>query len=107
MTSGQPEKKHFAPERFPALLEFLPAYLHEDFVEEYGSAAGAFAALVLDAGSDQVTKVREEWIAFRRAFSGRPIRDLQHALTQLGAAWLPQSEPELQAVDEILTRTDA
>lgn len=107
MTSGQPEKKHFAPESFPALLEFLPAYLHEDFGEEYGSAAGAFAALVLDAGSDQIGKLREEWKALRRAFSGRPIHDLQHALTQLGAAWLPQSEQELQAVDQILARTDA
>jgi len=107
MTHGQHEKKNFAPESYPALLEFLPAYLHEDFGEEYGSAAAAFAALVSDASAGQVRKVKEEWAALRHTFSGYPLHDLQRALTQLGAAWLPQSEQELQAVDEILSRAEA
>jgi hypothetical protein len=105
MTLGH-EKKDFAPEGYPALLEFLPAYLHEDFSEEYGSATAAFAALICDASADQVRQVRAEWAALRHDFSGRGLHDLQHALTQLGAAWLPQSEQELQAVDEILTRAE-
>ena len=104
--SPRHEKKPFAPESYPALLEFLPAYLHEDFAEEYGSAAAAFRALVSDASADQVRKEREEWAALRRAFSRHPLPDLPRALSQLGAAWLPQSEQELQAVDEILSRAE-
>ena len=103
------EKKpnHFDAESYPVLMEFLPAYLHEDFGAEYGSAARAFAALVSDANGDQIRNVKEEWAALRQAFSGKPLPDLQSGLAQLGAAWQPQSEQELQAVDEILRQAEA
>jgi hypothetical protein len=32
---------------------------------------------------------------------------MQNGLAQLGAAWRPQSEEELQAVDEILRQAEA
>jgi hypothetical protein len=99
--------KHFDADSYPALMEFLPAYLHEDFGEEYGSAARAFAALISDANGDQIRNVKEEWTALRQAFSGRPLPDMQNGLAQLGAAWQPQSEQELQAVDEILRQAEA
>jgi len=107
MTPGRREKRQFDPESYPALREFLPAYLHQDFGEAYGSPSAAFAALIADASADQVRKLREEWAALRRAFSGRPLHDLQRALTQLGAAWRPESEQEFQDVDEILTQAGA
>jgi hypothetical protein len=106
MTHEEHSKTHFDPENYPALMEFLPAYLHEDFVEEYGTAARAFDALMSDASGDQVGNVREEWQELRQAFSGRPIQDLQRALGALGAAWQPQSEQELRDVDEILSRVE-
>lgn len=101
------EKKHFDPESYPALMEFLPAYLHEDFVEEYGTAAKAFAALAADASGDQIRNVKEEWHALRQALTGQPWEATQRALAELGTAWHPQSEHELQAVDEILSRAEA
>lgn len=107
MTDDAKESNHFEPENYPALMEFLPAYLHEDFGEEYGSAARAFAALVSDANGDQIRNVKEEWQALRRALSGRTLPALQERLAQLGAAWQPQSEQELQAVDEILMQAEA
>jgi CdiI immunity protein len=107
MTEKAKESNHFDPENYPALMEFLPAYLHEDFGAEYGSVERAFAAIVSDANGDQIRNVREEWTALRQAFSGRAIPDLQSALAQLGAAWQPQSEQELQAVDEILRQAEA
>jgi hypothetical protein len=107
MTEGEKKSSHFDPESYPALMEFLPAYLHEDFGVEYGSAARAFAALVSDANGDQVRNVKEEWTALRRAFSGRTLSEVQGGLAQLGAAWQPQSEQELQAVDEILSQAEA
>jgi hypothetical protein len=100
-------QNHFDPGDFPALREFFPAYLHEDFGEEYGSAAQAMAALRADAGDDQIHNVRKEWKILRQQFAGHPLRSLQRALGELGAAWQPQSERELQAVDEILSRTQA
>jgi hypothetical protein len=107
MTDGEKKSNPFDPENYPALMEFLPAYLHEDFGEEYGSAARAFAALVSDANGDQIRNVKEEWTALRQALSGQPLADVQKGLAQLGAAWRPQSEEELQAVDEILRQAEA
>ena len=107
MTEAESKTDGFDPENFPALMEFLPAYLHEDFGEEYGSAPQAFAALVADASGDQVRNISEEWQALRRAFSGQPLHAIQRGFGELGAAWQPQSEQELQAVDEILSRAEA
>ena len=107
MTADANKSIHFDPENYPALMEFLPAYLHEDFSEEYGSAARAFAAMVSDANGDQIRNVKEEWQALRHAFSARTLPEMQSGLAQLGAAWQPQSEEELQAVDEILKQAEA
>jgi hypothetical protein len=107
MTEQEKKANPFDPESYPALTEFLPAYLHEDYEVEYGSAARAFAALVSDANGDQIRNVKEEWHALRQVFSGRPLPDMQNGLVQLGAAWQPQSEQELQAVDEILRQAEA
>lgn len=107
MNFEERELAAFDPEDYPALLEFLPAYLHEDFGKEYGSAPAAFAALASDASGDQVRNVKEEWAALRQAFSGQPLGNMQRALSALGAAWQLQSEQELRAVDEILSRAEA
>jgi len=107
MTEAEKKSSHFDPENYPALMEFLPAYLHEDFGEEYGSAERAFGALVSDASGDQIRNLKEEWQALRQAFAGRPLPEVQSGLTQLGAAWQPQSEEELQTVDEILRQAEA
>ena len=107
MTDGEKKSNPFDPESFPALMEFLPAYLHEDFGVEYGSAARAFAALVSDSNGDQIRNVKEEWTALRQALSGQSLTEVRNGLAQLGAAWQPQSEEELQAVDEILRQAEA
>jgi hypothetical protein len=107
MTGDAKKLNHFEPENYPALIEFLPAYLHEDFGVEYGSAARAFAAMVSDSSGDQIRNVKEEWQELRRKFSGRPLAEMHSGLAQLGAAWQPQSEQELQAVDEILRQAEA
>jgi len=98
------EKGQFNPDSYPALLEFLPAYLHEDFVKEYGSAAKAFLALMADASGDQVRNVKQDWQALRHALAGQRLDKVHQALRELGSGWQPQSEQELQAVDEILRR---
>ena len=106
MTSEK-ENFPFDPSHFPALLEFLPAYLHQDFREEYDSAADALKAFLSEASGDEIGDVREEWTRLRRNFARRPFREIQAALEQLGSAWLPENEAELKNVDEILTPAEA
>ncbi len=100
-------KRVFVPANFPALSEFLPAYLHEDFGEEYGSPADAVKAFLSDANGSDIQSLREEWPLFRKSFAGRPLSEIQHALVRLGSAWHPQTEQELASVDEILSQAEA
>jgi CdiI immunity protein len=107
MTHEDHKKQAFDPENYPALQEFLPAYLHEDFEVEYGSAPKAIEALVADASGDQIRNVKDEWQALRKALAGGPWEVTQRSLGELGTAWRPESEQELQAIDEILSRAEA
>jgi len=100
---GQGDKKLFTPANYPALREFLPAYLHQDFAEEYGSVAEAAKAYLADATGDEMEDVKKEWQQLRKALAGRPFSEFQGALHKLGAAWQPQSEAELKDLDEILS----
>lgn len=97
----------FDPGNFPALLEFLPAYLHQDFGEEYGSAAAALKSFLSEASADEIRGVREEWGHFRSSFAGKPLPEVLAALEQLGSAWSPENEADLRTVDEILTQGEA
>ena len=106
MTHERPSTKKFRLQSFPALQELLPAYLHEDFNEEYGSATKAFEEMLSDSDPTQTRHILQEWKELRSVFSGHPISEIQSALVTLGGAWHPQSEQDLQAVDEILSRAE-
>jgi len=97
----------FDPADYPALREMLPAYLHQDFADEYGSAEEAFQGFLLEAGGDEILQLREDWQRFRKALALRPWNETQAALRRLGSAWTPQNESELRRLDEILARTQA
>lgn len=100
-------KKGFDPNDFPALQDFLPAYLHEDFGEEYDSATEAVKAFLEEASGDQMRDVQEEWQRLRKMLAGRPLGEVQGAMRRLGAAWQPANEAEWKSVDEILSRWQA
>jgi len=101
------KKEHFDPENFSALQDFLGGYLHEDFAEEYGSAAEALQAFLFDASGDEIQNVREEWQRLRAELKDKPFAESQAALHRLGAAWRPANPAELAALDEILGRAQA
>ena len=108
MTNEHPkEKKPFDPADFPALREFFPAYLHQDFGEEYGSADGAVKGFLADASGDEILQVKEEWKVFRAVFRGCAFEEIRAALGKLGSAWSPIHERELESLDEILSRAVA
>ena len=96
------EKKAFDPDDYPELLEFLPAYLHQDFGEEYGSAGAAVRAFVGEASGDEILQAKGEWKNFRDRFHGKPLKEIQSALERFGCAWLPTNEAQLKEIDEIL-----
>jgi hypothetical protein len=105
------EERHegpsFDPRSYPALQDFFPAYLHEDFGDEYGSAAGAVNAFVGEASGDEILQVKEEWQLLRNAFRGVPLGEFQNALRKLGSGWSPVDERELETVEEILSSAQA
>jgi hypothetical protein len=92
---------------FPVLRDILPGYLHQDFVQDYGSAEGALQAFLSEASGDEILGVKEEWQRFRKTMSERPLEEIQAALVRLGVAWRPEKEEELKGVDEILSRAEA
>jgi CdiI immunity protein len=96
--------KLFDPADYPALQGFLPAYLHQDFSEEYGTAAQAVSAFVSEASGDEILQVKEEWKAFRARFAGAPFQEIPASLRRLGSAWAPANESDLREVDEILAK---
>ena len=93
------KKVAFAADQYPRLRDFFSAYLHEDFQDEHGSAAGAATAFCIDGSTEEVRETREEWAKLRKSLAGRPIPELREALQKLGGAWRPQDEDELRGVD--------
>jgi contact-dependent growth inhibition (CDI) system CdiI-like immunity protein len=103
----QEEKKEFDPNDYPALQEFLPAYLHEDFAEEYESVGEAVKEFLAEASGDEIQNVRDEWLRLQKRFADRPFAEVQSAMRSLGAAWQPANEAEWKSVDEILSGSQA
>src|SRR5215470_5013227 len=99
--SSQP-KIAFDPLDYPSLREMLPAYLHQDFADEYGSAEKAIQGFLQEAAGDEILQVKEDWVRFRKALAGKPLKESQAALGRLGSAWTPLSESDLKRLDEIL-----
>ncbi len=98
------KSSHFDPDDFSVLQDLFGGYLHEDFVEEYGTATEALRTFLSDASGDEIQNVKEEWHRFRTLLNHRPFEESQAALRRLGAAWQPANPVELAALDEILSR---
>jgi hypothetical protein len=102
MTRGKNEKAPvFDASEFPGLKEFFSGYLHEDFMDEYGSPAGAARAFCGDASGEEAAQAREEWSKLRKVLTGRALPDVHAAFHKLGGAWQPVDMEELRPVDAI------
>lgn len=101
------EKQGFDPNDYPALQEFFPAYLHEDWAEEYESAGEAVKGFLAEASGDEVQNVRDEWLRLQKALAVRSFAEVQSAVRSLGAAWQPANEAEWKGVGEILSGSQA
>lgn len=105
MTSDPSEKRaQFFAEDFPALQDFLGAYFHEDFMDEYGSPEAATKQFCEDAAPEEVRQTLQEWRALYAKLKGQPITEWQAALRKLGGAWQVSSVGEIVSVGELLAK---
>jgi hypothetical protein len=104
--SADPTKKpsEFFAEDFPAVQDFLGAYFHEDFIDEYGSAEAATKQFCLDAAPEERTQTLQEWRQLYAHLKGQPLPEWQAALHKLGAAWQITSPNDLVRVGELLAK---
>jgi hypothetical protein len=93
--------KKNSPE-FPALRAFLAAYLHQDFRDEYGSAANAAKTFCADANDAEVSAVRAEWKSWRASIAQSSVNEIAKSLSHLGAAWQPESAKDLDEISNAL-----
>jgi CdiI immunity protein len=87
---------------FPALRGFFEGYLHQDFRDEYGSAAGAVQAFREDASDSELAAVRKEWKKWRAGLSSASMDEIAQATRKLGTAWQPQVAEDLDHVETAL-----
>lgn len=93
---------HLSPADFPALREFLRGYFHQDWREEHGSVEAAVRQFRQDADREQQQKVAEQWQIFRQQTADLPLERIRQRLINLGSAWSPASNHELDTVTRIL-----
>jgi hypothetical protein len=93
----------FDASEFPVLKEFFSGCLHEDFNDEYGSAAIAARAFRGDASPEESAQARQEWAKLRKILTGRSILEIQTSLQKLGGAWQPQDLDEFHSLDAVFT----
>jgi hypothetical protein len=91
-----------AASEFPALHEFFSGYLHQDFRDEYASAAGAANAFRKDASDAEIKAVQKEWKRWRSPLAKASAAQLAIELRKLGASWQPRSPADLDALEKSL-----
>ncbi len=78
-------------------------YLHQDFVAEHGSAAGAVRAWLADAGSDEARALSSEWRTFLNLTHGMTCDQRADELRRVaGGSWAPADDAEFEAVSALL-----
>lgn len=89
---------------FPALRAFLHGYFHEDVADEYGTPVDAAEQFCEDADTDERISVAQEWTHLMQLLAGRPLPEINQALTsKLGGA-VRLSEEQVQQVTQIFSR---
>jgi len=84
---------------YPALEAFFGGYLHEDFVEEHGSPAGARRAFRADADESDLVQFGREASRLLAAVKSLPFHAVAEFVRRdLGSAWSPGSLEDLRKV---------
>lgn len=92
-------KTSASPKEYPALRAFMHGYLHEDYVDEYGSAVEAVHEFRSDADDDEFNNVVKEWRHFIQQAKTQSIQAIQKKIhDELGGGWRPANLADIQAV---------
>ena len=89
------KKRASAPDRFPALTQFLSGYLHQDFVLDHKTPEGARDAFLKDANARERAAVADEFERFLATTQTLSWTDARSGFSALGGAWTPKSRAEL------------
>jgi hypothetical protein len=88
---------------FPVLRDFLRGYFHQDWNDEYESAGAAVEQFCGDAGLGQAATLAEEWDRLNQISGGKQDATTE-LLKELGGAWNPTSQNELDEISRALAR---
>jgi hypothetical protein len=83
---------------FPELERVFSGYLHEDFVAEYGSPAGALRAFHDDASPAEWRRFQREAKRLARLADTGDFERVSKTVQQLGSRWTPPSREALIAL---------
>lgn len=97
-------KPEITAANFPALRSFLRGYFHEDVADEYGTPVEAAEQFCEDAETGERIAVATQWMQLMTMLHGRPLPEINQALTgKLGGA-VRLSEEQVQQVSQIFGR---
>ena len=89
------KKRASAPDQFPALMQFLSGYLHEDFVLDHKTPEGARDAFLKDANARERAAVADEFERFLATAQTLSWANVRSGFSALGGAWTPKSRAAL------------
>ena len=99
MNRTRPDERTMAgvrAEHFPGFSAFAKGYLHEDYVDEYGSAEQALHAFCDDAGPAECRRLLIELEILTRVFASVSLTDQQRILAlELRSGWEPETTSDL------------
>lgn len=80
---------------FPVLAQFAAGYLHEDFVLEHQTPAGARDAFMRDANATERAAFAKEAVRYCSEAKDAAWADVRASFESLGGAWRPASRAAL------------
>ena len=89
------KKRASARDQFPALMQFLSGYLHEDFVLDHKTPEGARDAFLKDANARERAAVADEFERFLATAQTLSWANVRSGFSALGGAWTPKSRAAL------------
>lgn len=90
--------KAVKPSDFPELQRIFAGYLHEDYLEEYGTPLAALRAFQADANAAERQRFSKETRRFLERTATLDFSQVRVLLARIGSRWSPRSRHALVAV---------
>jgi hypothetical protein len=92
---------------FPALRHVFSGYLHEDFLDEYGTPTAALRAFLRDADTSERLRFVAEARRFRERTASLDFKEVRALIARLGCRWMPASRRALATLLAETTKSAA